>query len=560
MNSLLLAIITFLGFIVAYNTYGKFLSRKIFEITTGRKTPAVEKNDGVDYVPTKKGILFGHHFTSVAGTGPIVGPAIGVIWGWLPAVIWVVFGSIFMGAVHDFGSLVVSARKEGKSIGELTEEIVSPTSRTLFLLIIFFCVLIVIAVFAMIMGLLFNMFPTSVFPIWLEMPIAITLGWLVYKKNVNVTLVSIAAVVLMYISIWVGTFIPFNMPGLIGGSPLLTWVVILLIYGYIASVLPVHTLLQPRDYINSHELYVAMFLLFIGMIVKHPPIAAPAIQLSPEGAPPIFPFLFITIACGAISGFHSLVSSGTSSKQLKEEKDALLVGYGSMLLEGVLAILVIIACTAGLGPAEAWTSHYANWAAADGLGAKLGAFINGATYFLTPLGISPILAKTILAVFVVSFAGTTIDTATRIQRYVVHELGDCLKIKALSDKHVATSIVVLTAFLLAMASPEGKGAMILWPLFGAANQLLAGLAFLVITVYLAKNGKPLVYTLIPMVFMIGMTGWGMILNMIEFYQNQNWLLLILDIIILGLELWMIVESVNVLNRHRSRKLEATAEA
>ncbi len=548
MNALVLAILTFVGFIVAYHTYGRFLSRKIFEISTGKKTPAVEKNDGVDYVPTKKEILFGHHFTSIAGTGPIVGPAIGVIWGWVPAVIWVVLGSIFMGAVHDFGSLIISARKEGKSIGEITADIVSPTTRTLFLLVIFFTLLIVVAIFAMIIGLLFTMYPESVFPVWMEIPIAVALGWLVYKKNANVTILSIIAIGLMYFTIWIGTFLPITIPGLIGGSPLLTWVIILLIYGFIASVLPVQTLLQPRDYINAHELLVAMLLLFLGLIIVRPEIVAPALQLKPAGAPPIFPFIFITIACGAISGFHSLVSSGTSSKQIETEKDAQFVGYGGMLLEGALAILVITACTAGLGSAQAWTKHYSNWASANGLAANLKAFVTGGSTFITSLGLDLTLAKTILAVFVVSFAGTTIDTATRIQRYVIEELAGDFNIKPLKNKYFATAVAVITAFLLAMVAPEGKGAMILWPLFGATNQLLAGLALLVISVYLAKSGKPIVYSFIPMVFMVIMTGWGMISNMVSFYNSSNWLLFSLDAAIMVLEIWMIIEALRVLSQ------------
>lgn len=559
MNALVLAILTFVGFIVAYHTYGRFLSRKIFEITTGKPTPAIEKNDGVDYVPTKKEILFGHHFTSIAGTGPIVGPAIGVIWGWVPAVIWVVLGSIFMGAVHDFGALIISARKEGKSIGEITADIVSPTTRTLFLLVIFFTLLIVVAIFAMIIGLLFTMYPESVFPIWMEIPIAVALGWLVYKKNANVTILSIIAIGLMYMTIWMGTMLPVTIPGLIGGSPLLTWVVILLIYGFIASVLPVQTLLQPRDYINAHELLVAMLLLFVGLVVVRPEIVAPALQLQPAGAPPIFPFIFITIACGAISGFHSLVSSGTSSKQIRTEKDAQFVGYGGMLLEGALAILVITACTAGLGSAQAWTEHYSNWAAASGLAANLKAFVTGGSTFITSLGVELTLAKTILAVFVVSFAGTTIDTATRIQRYVIQELAEDFKIKPLNNKYVATAVAVVTAFLLAMVAPEGKGALILWPLFGATNQLLAGLALLVISVYLAKSGKPIAYSFIPMVFMVVMTGWGMVLNMINFYTTGNWLLFGLDAVILVLEIWMIVECLKAISQGlRVPKIEVGA--
>ena len=228
MNSLVLCVLAYLGFLVAYRTYGRFLGRKLFELNTDAVTPAHELNDGMDYVPASKEILFGHHFTSIAGTGPIVGPAIGVIWGWVPALIWVFVGSIVMGAVHDFGAMVVSARNQGKSIGEVTSNLVSPTSRLLFLLVIFFCLFIVVSIFAMIIAILFTMYPTLIFPVWMEVPIAIALGYLVYKKNANPTVLSLIAVALLYFFVWVGTYIPIEMPGLIAGSPLVTWVIILL--------------------------------------------------------------------------------------------------------------------------------------------------------------------------------------------------------------------------------------------------------------------------------------------------------------------------------------------
>ncbi|EOD00912.1 carbon starvation CstA family protein [Caldisalinibacter kiritimatiensis] len=555
MNALLLAILTYVGFIVAYRTYGKFIGKKLFELSNKNVTPAHELEDGVDYVPTKKNILFGHHFTSIAGTGPIVGPAIGVIWGWVPAVIWVVVGSIFMGAVHDFGALVISERNKGKSLGDVTKDIVSPTSRNLFLLVIFFLLLIVIAVFAMIIGKLFMMYPASIFPVWMEIPIALALGYLVYKKNKNITWLSIIAIVLMYITIWIGAtyFGNWSMPEIFGMQPIIVWVFILMIYAYIASVLPVQKLLQPRDYINSHELIVAMALLILGLIVVHPTIVAPAIRTNVAGSPPLLPFIFITIACGAISGFHSLVSSGTSSKQLGKEEDAMMIGYGGMLMEGALAILVILACTAGLGDANAWTARYADWATASGLGAKLGAFVDGGANFVSGLGLKAEFAKTILAVFIVSFAATTLDTATRIQRYVVGEIAEGLNIKPLATKHGATLFAVITALLLAMAKPGGAGAMILWPLFGASNQLLSGLALMIITVYLAKKNKPIIYTLIPMIFMMIMTGWGMIYNIINFANKSDWLLFVIGIIILVLEIWMIIEAVKVIRESRAKK-------
>ena len=555
MNSLLLCIIVYFGFIIAYRTYGKFLGSKIFELSKDAITPAREFDDGVDYAPARKDILFGHHFTSIAGTGPIVGPAIGVIWGWAPALIWVIVGSIVMGAVHDFGALVVSIRKQGKSIGEVTGDIVSPTSRLLFLLVIFFTLFIVVSIFAMIIGILFIMYPSLVLPVWAEVPIALALGYLVYKKKANATALSIVAVVILYFFVWVGTFVPFEMPGIIMGSPLVTWVVILMIYAYIASVLPVRTLLQPRDYINSHQLLVAMGLLFLGLVIVHPKIAAPAFVAAPAGAPPVWPFLFITIACGAISGFHSLVASGTSSKQISRETHAHAIGYGGMIMEAALATMVILACTSGLGGVEAWNARYAEWAAASGLGAKVSAFVDGGSTFLIALGLGKTLAVTVLGVFVVSFAATTLDTATRIQRYVVSELATTFGIKALTGRHAATAFAVVTALLLALARPDGKGALALWPLFGASNQLLAGLSLLVITIYLYKRGKPVVFTGIPMVFMVFMTGWAMALNMRNFFRSGNWLLVAINGIIILFVVWMIVEVVNMVRKFKPPAVE-----
>jgi carbon starvation protein len=553
MNALVLCLLVYFGFIVAYFTYGRFLGSKLFNLSKKAITPAHELHDGVDFVPARKEILFGHHFASIAGTGPIVGPAIGVIWGWLPALIWVFVGSIVMGAVHDLGALVISARNQGKSIGDVTKDIVSPTSRLLFLLVIFFCLVIVVSIFAMIIGILFTMYPAAVFPVWMEIPIAVALGYLIYKKKMNAAVLSIIAVIIMYITVFIGTYLPITLPGIIAGSPLITWLIILLIYAYIASVLPVQTLLQPRDYINAHQLIIAMALLFLGLVVVHPQISAPAFNAAPKGAPPIWPFLFITIACGAISGFHSLVSSGTSSKQLSNETHARFIGYGSMLVEGALAVIVIIACTAGLGNVQAWTARYADWTLASGLGAKLTAFVDGASTFLTGLGIGKAFAQTLLGVFIVSFAATTLDSATRIQRYIVTELARDFKIPIFTKRHAATGLVIICALLLALVKPDGTGALVLWPLFGASNQLLAGLALMVITVYLYKKGKPIIFTAIPMVFMVIMTGWGMILNIKNFYNSANWLLLAINAIIIVFVVWMIIEVFLVYRKNRVSK-------
>lgn len=553
MGSILIALGTFIGFILAYNFYGKYISTRIFDVDPSNVTPAHKYEDGVDYVPTQKHVLFGHHFTSIAGAAPIVGPAIAVIWGWVPAVLWVVLGSIFLGAVHDFSALMVSARNEGKSIGEISSKIVNSRVRTLFLLFIFFTLLIVIAVFALVISILFTTYPQSVFPVWMEIPLAVSLGYLVYRKKSKVLIPSLIALAIMYLTIWIGLYIPMSMPPLFGLSPTIVWVIILMIYAYIASTLPVWTLLQPRDFINSHELIVGLVLVIIGLFIGTPKIVAPAFNVAAEGAPPILPFLFITIACGAISGFHSLVSSGTTVKQMNSEGDARFIGYGGMLAEGVLATMAVLACTAGFSSLEAWTDHYASWSAASGLGAKVSAFVEGGGSFLANLGLSHDMAVAIMAVLVVSFAATTLDTATRIQRYVVSELAEDYNVKPLATKHGATIVAVISAFLLSLIN-GGKGGLILWPLFGTANQMLAALALLTATVYLVKKKKPVTVTIIPFIFMIIVETWALIFNVNQFAGQGNVLLTVIGTILLILEIWMVLESLNVFNKVRKGEL------
>ena len=538
MNSLLVMVVTFALYILAYNLYGKKLGSKVFELATKNITPAEKHNDGVDYVPTNKFILAGHHFTSIAGTGPIVGPVLGVIWGWVPALLWVVLGSIFAGAVHDFGALVLSMRHDGRSIGDITGSVVNPRTRSLFFLIIFFGLWIVIAIFAILMANLFVQYPQCVFPIWIEIAIAMALSWYLYEKKGSLLIGSIVAIVLMYLTIWIGLYIPVALSKA-------AWIIIIMIYIFFASTMPVQRLLQPRDYINALELGVAMILLIVGIIVRPLPIVAPAVVSSPAGAPSMFPFLFITIACGAISGFHSLVSSGTSSKQIDKEPSALAVGYGGMLLEAALATLVIIAVTTGVSK-EAWLTTYANYAKVP----TLPTFAEGGARIVETLGISRAMALNILAVFMVSFASTTIDTATRLQRYVISEFGDSIGQKWLDNKYIAAGIAVVSAYLMAFRG----SANVIWPLFGATNQLIAGLALLTVTVYLAENNKPTVYTMIPMIFMVFMTTWGMVGNFRNYLAAGNTLLAVIDGIIIVLEVWMIVEAVNVLGRVRQGQL------
>lgn len=562
MGGLVIMVVAFVGYIVAYQLYGRFIGKKIFALSPSNKTPAVELEDGTDYVPTRKEIIFGHHYASIAGTGPIVGPAIAIIWGWVPAMIWIFVGSIIMGGVHDFGALIISMRNQGKSIAEYTAKYVNSRTKFLFFVIVFLELWIVVAVFGLIIAIIFAMFPQSVIPIWCEIPIAVILGYMVYKKGMGVWLWSIVAVAIMYATVIIGAYVPVKLPASIAGLPPTgIWTIILLIYAFVASVLPVTTLLQPRDFINSHQLVVALALLVLGVLFAsfsgNLNLVAPAVNMAPAKAPSMWPFLFITIACGAISGFHSLVSSGTSAKQVRYEEDALFVGYGSMLMEGILATLVVVAVAAGIGMGyvtktgqtltgiAAWTQHYSSWAAAAGLGSKINAFVIGSANMVETLGIPAGITVTIMGVFVASFAGTTLDTATRIQRYVIAELCGDLKLNFLTGRYPATIIAVGTAMWLAFATgASGAGALKLWPLFGAVNQVLAALALTIITIYLkSKGGLKWLVSGIPGVFMAIMTIWGVIVNQTMFLGAQNLLLSIINGAILIVSIWIVIEGV-----------------
>ncbi len=599
METLLIAILAGAGFIVAYHTYGRWLGGKIFALSAKAVCPSEQLNDGVDYVPTDRSVVFGHHFTSIAGTGPIVGPAIAVMWGWVPALLWVVLGSIFIGAVHDFGALVVSLRNKGQTVGDIAGRVMNRRVRLLFLFILFMALTIVLAIFGLVIAAVFKQYPASIFPCLIQIPIAVGIGLWLHRKGVHLLAPSLLALGVMYLTVI------FGHGGFLGGFnasmaglPIFTWVLILLVYSYVASVLPVWTLLQPRDYINSLQLISALGLIVIGLIgaafLGGAPLAdgsrpelsmvAPMFQLAPEGAPFIFPFLFITIACGACSGFHCLVSSGTSSKQLKSEPDARFVGYGGMLTEGFLATLVILACCAGLGlgmqtadgdfltGSAAWAKRYESWGAASSLGAKVGAFVDGSANFLTAIGISKGIALALMGVLVASFAGTTLDTACRLQRYVIQELAATLSsfkkspetdaessggaLGLLKNKHGATIFAVVIATLVAVAkapgqetwsyATAGKGGLILWPLFGATNQLLAGLAFMVVFFYLWRRGKPIWFIALPMIFMLIMPMWAMSQQLFvgdkSWIKQGNWLVSSIGFATILLEVWMVYEA------------------
>ncbi|MGP1308837.1 MAG: carbon starvation CstA family protein [Phycisphaerales bacterium] len=778
MQALALTLLAGVALILAYVTYGRWLAR-LFTLREDSTTPAVLLRDGRDFIPTAKSIVFGHHFTSIAGTGPIVGPAIAVMWGWLPALLWVVFGSIFLGAVHDLGALVVSLRNKGRSIGDIAGDLLGPRVRYIFLGTLIIGLWIVLAVFGLVIAAVLKQYPGAILPFLFQIPLAVLIGVVVHRRGKSIVAPSIAALLLMYASVFLG-----DVGGLhsvnawLAAQPTWAWTVGLLAYAYVASVLPVWVLLQPRDYINALQLLTALGLLVGGIVVaglfggsveaitgedgevvravERAPleIVAPTVDWNPPGAPPLIPILFITVACGAISGFHCLVGSGTTSKQLSCETHARAVGYGSMLTEGFLATLVIIACAAGLGlgtvvsaPAsfyaggaerigdttmkthmlnvgveaayqdrhgvlvvsrifvddlenqqvdpleiasrnnaeatvttfvssqsssmstnelirsvrtqyhenarhKSWTAMqsptthldevelypvdssiieiyysnrspalllrsdlafaatYSSWSAAGSLSSMVGAFVDGAANLVASLGMPKHAAIALMGVLVASFAGTTMDTACRLQRYVIQELAGGLLPRAtgpacaacgydlrgagatartcpecgeterfipegeraviaskaspfnparwLSTVHGATLLAVVSALLLAgMPAPgqpwslatAGTGGLMLWPLFGATNQLLAGLAFVVIVAWLRATKRPAWFALPPMALMLVIPAWAMAWQAFigngstpSWLAQDKWVLVSVASLALLLEVWLVVEA------------------
>ena len=564
MSSIVLVLIGLLVFYLGFRFYSKFIGNRIFKIHEDDQImPSKALEDGIDYVPTKKHILFGHHFTSIAGAAPIVGPCVAAYWVWLPALLWILLGTIFMGAVHDFGALVTSVKEKGRSIADIASNTISKRTRLMFLSFVILLIWLILAVFAMVIADLFVAIPSSVIPINIEIIIAIIMGFLIYKKKIDILIPSLFALALLYFFVWVGTKAPIDLTTTMAVQDVKNfWIIMLFIYSAIASLLPVWTLLQPRDFINSHQLFVGLGLLFLGIFISQPVVDAPAIRsLSEPDVPGIFPLLFVTIACGAISGFHGLVASGTSSKQLEKLSDARLVGYGGMIGEGALALASTISAVAGIalvtnsnlpavGPVTDlnWNVYYDTWAHASEN--KAAAFVLGGGALIQTLGIPTIVANTLMAVLVISFAATTLDTATRIQRFILNEFGIATGVRALSNRYMATIVAIIPAILLAFWNvvEPGTGTMrqagwVLWPIFGASNQMLAGLTLMVLTLYYWQKKRPILPLLIPMFFVMGITITALVVNAIQFY-GQNSILFGLTIILMGLIIWMAYEGVN----------------
>ncbi|HSJ23753.1 MAG TPA: carbon starvation protein A [Longimicrobiales bacterium] len=548
MSAILLAVLALGAFALGYIFYSRFLAERIFQLDPAFETPAHALEDGIDYVPTNRYVLWGHHFTSVAGAAPIVGPAIAVIWGWLPAFLWVVFGTVFFAGMHDAGALWASVRNRGQSIGALTESVVGRRARTLFMVVIFLLLLMVNAVFAIVIAQLFVGFPSSVIPSWFVIAVALGIGYLLYRRGVPLLWPSVIALLLLYGSMFVGDAVSLALPDVVlGMSPAVAWVVLLFAYAFIASLLPVWMLLQPRDYVNGLQLFIGLGIFFTAVLLANPSVVAPAYnQALPADVPPMLPLLFVTIACGAISGFHGLVSSGTTSKQLDRETDVRFVGYLGAVGEGALALAAILACTAGFATLAEWEGFYTSFAAGG-----INAFVQGGgTIISAGLGLPAHFGQTLLAVMAVLFAATTMDTGVRLQRYIIQEWGHIHDLAVLRNRYIATTLAVAACLVLAFGAGDGAGSggLTIWPLFGTTNQLLAALTLVVLSVFLLKKGRPTVYTLVPFAFLITMTVMALLVQLRGFWDAGRYVLVLMDVVILAATIWVALEALGALRR------------
>lgn len=547
MNSLFLVFIGLAMLGSGYLLYSKFLGRRVYQLSESYQTPAHTMEDGVDYVPTNKYVLWGHHFTSVAGAAPIIGPAVAVIWGWLPAFLWVTLGTVFFAGLHDLGALWASQRHKGQSIGTLSGRYIGARGRNLFLVVIFLLLLMVNTAFAVVISNLLISTPSAVIPTWGAILVAVLIGQAIYRFKWNLPLVSVVGVVALYALMVLGDRVPLALPETVLGIPDRgIWILLLFAYAFVASLLPVWVLLQPRDYINGLQLFVGLIILYGSFFIVRPEIVAPTLNSAvPDGTPSIFPLLFVTIACGAISGFHGIVASGTSAKQLDKETDARFVGYFGAVGEGLLALGTIVATTGGYKTLTDWENVYNEWNAGG-----VNAFVEGGGALMNQgLGIPTSLSATILATMAVLFAATTMDSGVRLQRMVVGEIAEIMGVKL--SGLVATIIAVGAALGLTFSTGlDGSGGMIIWPLFGTTNQLMAGLTLSVLVVILTKLRRPTLPLLIPLAFVTLMSLWAAVLQLRTLFEAGNWLLLVIDVVIIICAIWVIVEAITAISKAR----------
>lgn len=536
MNSLILIIASIVIFLIAYKTYGSWLE-KSWGIDSNIETPAHTMEDGVDYVAAKPQVLLGHHFASIAGAGPITGPIQAAIFGWIPVMLWIVIGGIFFGGVHDYGSLTASMKHGGKSIGIIIEDYMGKTGKTLFSAFAWLTLLLVVAAFTNIVATTFAGTPEAASSSLMFIVLAIIFGYAVYRKGAHLGISTVIGVALLFFCIYLGTIFPLKLS-------VNTWIILLGIYIFVASTAPVWILLQPRDYLNSFLLYAMIIGAVLGIIIYHPTLQMEGysgfVVENSAGKQFLFPILFITVACGAISGFHSLVGSGTTSKQIDNEKDAKLIGYGGMLIECVLAVIAII--SAAYLTRDEFTSLLTE-------GGPVGVFATGVGTFMSKFGIPLVTGKSFVSLAVSAFALTSLDTATRLGRFIFQEFFEKNHGQGeqpiFTNKYVSTIITVVIGCYFAAG-----GYTKIWPIFGSANQLLAALALLALAVWMKGSNKSYKMFSLPMVFMFAATLSALFLQVKANLATGNVIMTVLPVILMVLAIVLAYQGYLVLVKNK----------
>jgi len=521
-------------FIAGYRFWGGKVAGWL-GVEPDRPTPAHTRTDGVDYVPTRPSVLLGHHFSSIAGAAPIIGPIAAASYGWSAVLLWILLGGVFMGAVHDFSALIISVRHDGRGLGSVLEERVGRGMKSLFLLFIFSALILVIAVFTNAVAQTFVAVPETATASLLFICLAVGFGLSVYRFNVPFMPATLIGVTLLAACMIFGYFVPLKLPFQV-------WRALLIIYVFFASTLPVQYLLQPRDFLNSFILYAMLAVLVAGIIVANPEIKMQAAPAWNTIRGPLFPLLFVTVACGALSGFHSLVASGTTSKQLDSERHAQPIGFGGMLIESLLAVAALI--TAIVLTSEQY---------AKGAGNPIGLFSNSAANITVSIGLPVKFGVLFMSLSVAAFAMTSLDTATRLGRYALQELFEkpnpSPMRRMISNRYPVTGITVAIASLLIFSGSANE----IWPVFGAANQLVAALAFLIIAIWLIFIRRPSLFALIPGIFIYSVTITALAWNIYDFGRKEKFVLVTISAFLLCLALVLGVTGVrSIAHAHRSK--------
>jgi carbon starvation protein len=494
-------------YFVGYRFYAGRLDREVIQPDGSKSTPAVSQTDGIDFVPSKPLVLFGHNFASIAGAGPVIGPIIAMhYFGWGLTLFWILVGNVFIGAVHDYITLMISVRNRGSSIAEIAESSMGIRAKSVFAIFLVLAMLLVVAVFGVVAAKTLIAQPEMVFPTFAIIPVSMILGWVIYQKNGNLAVASLIAVAVLILNIYIGFKFPIPLPdeGVLGLSPLMFWFVALMVYAGVASVLPVQILLQPRDYLSTYILFGSMTLAILGLLWVHPEINTPVYRGAVSDVQgPVWPMLFVLVACGAVSGFHSLVAGGTTSKQLATEVHGKPISYGGMLTEGVVAVVTVLLVGGGLywvaptgGNIDMATLGFRETLNSGGWILAFGNGFGNVVHQMLPI-LSFTFASMIAVLALNTFVLTTLDTAVRITRFIVQEsLGP--RVPVFQNKYVTTIAVIILSYLIGAT----EGWQQIWPIFGATNQLIAAVALMVCSTYLMAAKKPTKYTLYPAVFMI----------------------------------------------------------